>query len=106
MSGGVVYVLDDTGDFAENRCNLEMVGLGPVDRPEDVAELKDLIERHVRYTGSTVGRRILDEWESFLPRFVTVMPVEYKRVLEEKARLGARYHVEPPVGELVGVDHG
>ena len=106
MSGGVAYVLDEIGDFGENRCNCEMVELEPVRQPADVSELKALIERHVRYTGSSVGRRILDKWDAYLPRFVKVMPIEYKRVLEERARLGSRYEVEPPVGELVEVDNG
>jgi len=106
MSGGVAYVLDEAGDFAENRCNLEMVEVEPVDQAEDIAELRELIARHVRYTGSGVGRRILDRWEAYLPRFVKVMPIDYKRVLEERAKLGRRYHVQPLVGALAEVDNG
>ncbi len=106
MSGGVAYVFDEAGDFAENRCNLEMVEVESVDQAEDVAELRELIARHVRYTGSGVGRRILDGWEACLPRFVKVMPIDYKRVLQERAKLGRRYQVQPLVGALAEVDNG
>ncbi|HOW71712.1 MAG TPA: glutamate synthase-related protein [Phycisphaerae bacterium] len=86
MSGGIAYVFDETGDFARCRCNLEMVEIEAVTAEVDIAELRSLIERHVHYTGSTPGRRILDHWEECLPRFVKILPIEYKRVLEEQAR--------------------
>ncbi len=86
MSGGVAYVLDEIGDFGRYRCNLEMVELEKVEQPADVAELRGLIENHVTYTDSEVARRILAEWEMYLPRFVKVMPIDYKRVLDELAR--------------------
>jgi glutamate synthase (ferredoxin) len=104
MSGGVAYVLDEAGDFGQYRCNLEMVELEPVEDLEDIAELKDLIRRHLGYTGSAVAKRILDNWEIYLPRFVKVMPLEYKRVLLERAqKIQPR---EVPVEELVEVDNG
>ena len=80
MSGGVAYILDETGDFA-SRCNQQMVGL---EKPaqEDAVELRNLIGKHAELTGSRKAARILDQWESWLPRFVKVMPSDYKRVLE------------------------
>jgi glutamate synthase (ferredoxin) len=85
MSGGIAYVLDEQGDFARNRCNHEMVELERVEDPDDMAELRSLIEEHVRYTGSKRGDEILRNWEIYLPRFIKVMPIEYKRALEEMA---------------------
>jgi glutamate synthase (NADPH) large chain len=74
MSGGVAYVLDEQGDFGRFRCNLEMVSLEPVADPEDASELKSLIARHLEYTGSPVARRMLENWDTLLPRFVKIMP--------------------------------
>ncbi len=85
MSGGIAYVLDEAGDFEQYRCNLEMVELEKLAKSEDIAELRQLIEAHVRHTDSAVGKRILADWESYLPRFVKVIPIEYKRVLEQQA---------------------
>ncbi len=65
MSGGIAYVLDETGLF-DDRCNLGMVDLELVTDPDDELELKSMIERHVAYTGSAYGRRILDDWEAHL----------------------------------------
>ncbi len=86
MSGGVAYVLDEAGDFEENRCNTAMVGLEPVEQQDDIDELRHMIEQHVAYTESTVGQRILDRWDEVLPRFIKVMPHDYKRALEILAR--------------------
>ena len=83
MSGGVAYVWDRDGRFLE-RCNLELVELEPVADPQDIAELRELIELHVKYTGSTVGAQVLAQWEEILDQFKKVMPVDYKRVLLEK----------------------
>ncbi|MEE9275351.1 MAG: glutamate synthase large subunit [bacterium] len=80
MSGGVAYVLDEAGLF-ERSCNLELVDLEPLVAPEDVEELKTLIQSHVRFTGSAVGERILGEWEALLSKFVKVMPRDYKRAM-------------------------
>jgi glutamate synthase (ferredoxin) len=80
MSGGVAYVLDETGDFAKNRCNLEMVDLDPLEE-DDIEALRSMIEKHCAYTGSTVARRILDQWEDSLKKFIKVIPVDYKRAL-------------------------
>ncbi|HPF99474.1 MAG TPA: glutamate synthase large subunit [Kiritimatiellia bacterium] len=86
MSGGIAYVLDEQGDFAATRCNMEMVELDKVEDPTDIAELRSLIERHHRYTGSTVARRVLDNWAALLPKFAKIMPIDYKRALGIVAR--------------------
>ena len=85
MSGGIAYVLDETGDFGRHRCNLEMVTLEPLVQKEDIAELKDLIQKHWECTQSPVARRVLDGWEQILPRFVKIMPRDYKHALEQLA---------------------
>jgi glutamate synthase (ferredoxin) len=82
MSGGVAYVLDAAGDFAQDRCNTEMVDLEKVDSPDDIAELQAMLADHYRYTASTLAAHILDNWVAMLDKFVKVMPVEYKRALE------------------------
>ena len=83
MSGGVAYILDEVGDFGRHHCNLEMVELEDVAAPEDINELRDMIENHHRYTDSAVARRVLIDWEAMLGKFVKVMPVDYKRALEQ-----------------------
>jgi glutamate synthase (NADPH/NADH) large chain len=112
MSGGIAYVLDEDGDF-ERRCNLSMVELEPIPSEEramerishqsgdlethglvdladmtrfDEERLYRLIESHLHYTGSERARAILANWSDYLPKFVKVMPVEYRRALEEMAR--------------------
>lgn len=82
MSGGIAYVLDESGDFA-SRCNLEMVLLEKVEEPAEADQLRTLISRHLLYTDSTVGRRVLDRWNEYLPKFVRVIPKDYKRMLEQ-----------------------
>ena len=86
MSGGVAWVLDEAGDFAQ-RCNTELVGLGRVEDAADAAELKELVRRHAAATKSARAERMLAEWDSFLPLFVRVMPNDYRRVLEAQARM-------------------
>jgi glutamate synthase (ferredoxin) len=80
MSGGIAYVLDEAGDFA-TRCNMELVGIEKPDE-EDFATLKSAIEEHAINTKSTRAAKILAEWSSFAPKFVKVMPQDYKRVLQ------------------------
>ena len=99
MSGGVAYVLDEAGDFAENRCNREMVDIEPMTDPKDVAELRQMVENHLRYTQSGVAKRVLDAWEGMLRRFIKVMPVDYKRALG----VLARQQVAMPAAERVFV---
>jgi glutamate synthase (NADPH/NADH) large chain len=110
MSGGIAYVLDERGDF-EQRCNLAMVELEPIAEEDEALEqldhqggdlethglvdirhdmtrhdawrLRQLIARHVHYTDSARGRQILDNWRDYLPKFVKVMPVDYRRALQE-----------------------
>jgi glutamate synthase domain-containing protein 3 len=76
MSGGIAYVLDDDGTFA-TRCNAELVALEEPE-PDDVGLLRGLIGEHRRHTGSPVADRVLEEW----PRFVKVMPHDYKAALQ------------------------
>jgi len=88
MSGGMAYVLDAAGDFSR-RCNHELVDLEPVDTMEDRELVRSLIERHVAYTGSDHGARILHDWSRSVAMFVKVMPRDYRRVLETEARTAA-----------------
>lgn len=84
MSGGIAYVWDKDKDF-ERQCNMESYELEPVVDEADKEELKRLITNHEAYTGSTVAREVLDNWDSALGQFVKVMPTDYKRVLAEMA---------------------
>ncbi len=108
MSGGVAFVLDETGDFKQ-RCNLSMVELEPVEEevaaldatdalPEshgrvhfnhlnkaDELALREQIEKHLMYTGSERARLILEDWKAYLPKFIKVMPSDYRRALQERA---------------------
>ena len=113
MSGGIAYVLDEAGDF-EQRCNMSMVDLEPVEAEEeimrklsnqggdleshglvdvmsdmtshDAERLHQLIEKHARYTNSARAQEILLDWASYLPKFRKVMPVEYRRALAEMTK--------------------
>jgi len=80
MSGGIAYVLDEVGDFIEKRCNQEMVDFDPLDE-DDIDCLHEMIGKHCEYTESAVAKRILDNWEGSLGKFVKVIPVDYKRAL-------------------------
>ncbi|MCK5524753.1 MAG: glutamate synthase large subunit [Thiomargarita sp.] len=108
MSGGIAYVLDEIGNF-EQRCNLSMVELEPIVAEEialeknyhqsgdlethglvdvmhnmtgnDAIRLKTLIERHFKYTNSHRAKEILENWDEYLPKFVKIMPVDYRRAL-------------------------
>ena len=116
MSGGIAYVLDANGGFRE-RCNLAMVELEPIPEEDDALEaldhqggdlethgkvdissdmtrydalrLRRLIEKHAHYTGSSVAQAVLDNWNETLPKFVKVMPVDYRRALEDMKRAQA-----------------
>ena len=85
MSGGIAYVYDEEGDFSI-RCNTEMVALEEVVSTDDQQFLKSYIERHKECTNSSVADQILKDWASSLKKFVRVMPLEYRRVLEEQAQ--------------------
>jgi len=81
MSGGIAYVLDEVGDFA-SRCNIEMVELQSIDDPQEADEVKKMIHRHVDYTHSDLGQRVLTNWQVALPKLVKVMPRDYQRMLQ------------------------
>jgi glutamate synthase (ferredoxin) len=85
MSGGVAYILDEAGDFAEKRCNTEMVGLENIEDPAEAAELQEFIRRHAELTNSQRARDILADWDNALHKFVKVMPKDYKRVQQSLA---------------------
>ncbi len=82
MSGGIAYVYDVKAQFAD-RCNREMVDLDPVDA-DDARVLQDMIMKHYAYTGSTIARFVLDDFENQLKNFVKVFPADYKKVLQAK----------------------
>ncbi|MNJ72467.1 Ferredoxin-dependent glutamate synthase 1 [compost metagenome] len=75
-------MLDVEGDFAK-RCNLEMVLLENVEEQVEMEQLRMMISRHILYTDSTIGRKVLDHWNEMLPKFVRVIPSDYKRMLEQ-----------------------
>jgi glutamate synthase (NADPH/NADH) large chain/glutamate synthase (ferredoxin) len=85
MSGGVAFVLNELEKF-QSRCNLGMVELEKVTTAADKKTLHQMITSHFMHTGSRNAKRILDSWESMLPKFEKVMPVDYKRVLEERKK--------------------
>ncbi|HHB92560.1 MAG TPA: glutamate synthase large subunit [Thioploca sp.] len=98
MSGGISYVLDEIGDFSK-RCNMAMVELETVTKTDaeistlDVAmqnmladdemRLKTIITKHLQYTNSSRAKQILDNWDEYLPKFVKVMPIDYRRALTQ-----------------------
>jgi len=85
MSGGVAYVLDEIGDFC-SRCNLDTVTLEPLEEPHEIAGVKEMVQRHARYTHSELGWRVLAMWDELIPKFVKVMPKDYRRMLEAVKR--------------------
>jgi glutamate synthase domain-containing protein 3 len=90
MSGGVAYVYDPDGRNA-SRINPDMVDLEEVTEAEEAIDLKERIERHLEYTGSLSSQEILPNWKACLPKFIKVMPKDYKRALAEmRAAVGAK----------------
>lgn len=85
MSGGIAYVWDPQHRLLEN-CNLELVDLEKVEDVHEIAELKEWIEKHQNYTGSTRAAEILDSWDTSLAQFVKVMPRDYKKALQDLAQ--------------------
>ncbi|HTL18559.1 MAG TPA: glutamate synthase large subunit, partial [Patescibacteria group bacterium] len=81
MSGGVAYVLDETGDFPR-RCNQQMVSLEKIQDPDEIEEVWKMIQRHQTYTHSSRAAALLANWGQIVPKFVKVMPKDYKRVLQ------------------------
>jgi glutamate synthase (ferredoxin) len=86
MSGGVGYVLDETGEFP-SRCNLQMVGLEKLEDADEIEQVWKMIQRHQTYTRSARATAILSEWQHYVPKFVKVMPKDYKRVLQSIKRV-------------------
>jgi glutamate synthase (ferredoxin) len=101
MSGGIAYVLDAAGMF-KRRCNTQMVDLEPLADHEDVQLVRSLITRHVQYTGSELGSRVLQDFDALQSLFVKVMPRDYKRVLRAQA-VAAAAGREATFLELTGV---
>ncbi len=81
MSGGVAYILDESGDFA-SRCNQQMVGLETVVDKAEADSLYALVKQHADLTKSQKAFKVLALWDEMLPKFVKVMPKDYKRVLQ------------------------
>jgi len=86
MSGGIAYVLDESGVFAKKRCNCGMVDLEGLYDHVEIAEVLRMITRHYTFTGSTVAKRVIDQWYQLRPKFVKIMPRDYKRALERLQR--------------------
>jgi glutamate synthase (NADPH/NADH) large chain len=85
--------LDEDGQFPA-RCNMGMVELEPVASPEDKQTLRLMVEAHFRYTRSANASRVLESWDTMLPKFVKVMPSDYKRVLQERKTALAKEHAK------------
>ena len=86
MSGGVAYVLDEAGDFP-NRCNKQMIGLEKLEDAEEIETVRQMIKRHADYTRSQRAFKILALWDELVPKFVKVMPKDYKRMLQAIKRV-------------------
>ena len=85
MSGGIAYVYDVKGKFADN-CNKEMVDLDACEL-QDKNDLFIMLQKHFEYTGSTVAKFILDDLDNQLQHFAKVFPKDYKKVLSQKAQV-------------------
>jgi glutamate synthase (ferredoxin) len=85
MSGGIAYVLDEVGDFA-SRVNPQMVGLESFEDAEEIAKVRGMIERHLEFTGSARAKYVLGRWDALLPKFVRVMPKDFKRAVASLKR--------------------
>lgn len=102
MSGGIAYVLDMNRDF-EDKVNQEMVELSGLEDPTEIAFVRGLVEDHHHYTGSELAARILLDFNRALPRFVKVLPTDYKRVLmEEAAKAAEEKRAQYPLPILPG----
>ena len=80
MSGGVAYVLDEAGTFAA-RVNTQMVGIEKLESAKEIAEVRKLVQNHLNYTKSTRAKLLLDQWDLTVPKFVKILPKDYKRML-------------------------
>ena len=81
MSGGVAYVMDEAGSF-KGRCNTQMIGLEKLEDPTEINEVRQMIERHLKYTRSERAQTVLNNWPEHVGKFVKVMPKDYKRMLQ------------------------
>ena len=88
MSGGIAYVWDQHGSFPQ-MCNTGTFNLEALEQQDDIDELLQMLRNHLLYTGSTVAEKILSHWQTERSRFVKVMPIDYKRVLQEMAASAA-----------------
>lgn len=93
MSGGLAYVLNEDCNF-DYFCNMEMVELSLIEDSSDERELKGLISRHYDFTGSPRAKEILDNWSNYINKFLKVLPIEYKKVLDEEKLEALRKKVE------------
>ncbi|MDE0261337.1 MAG: glutamate synthase large subunit [Bryobacterales bacterium] len=84
MSGGIAFVLDEQGDFAERCLQNAEVDIDPFDDPADLRLVRNLLERHVAYTRSPKGQWVLEHWGSMAPRFKKIFPRELKRAIRER----------------------
>jgi glutamate synthase (NADPH/NADH) large chain len=89
MSGGISYVIDWDGQFI-NRCNFEMVALEHLEEEAETAEIRGMIEKHVQYTDSELGRNVLADWDHVVTKFVKIIPKDYKRMMEQIAKVQAQ----------------
>ena len=83
MSGGVAYVWNKDGNF-DYFCNMEMVELSLIEEASYRKELHELIRQHYLYTGSNLARTMLDDWNRYVDEFIQIVPIEYKKVLQEE----------------------
>ena len=83
MSGGVAYVWNKDGNF-DYFCNMEMVELSLIEEAGYRKELHELIRQHYLYTGSKLARTMLDDWNHYVDQFIQIVPIEYKKVLQEE----------------------
>jgi glutamate synthase (NADPH/NADH) large chain len=93
MSGGIAYVLNRNGNF-EYFCNKGLVELSPLEDRSDILEVQMMLNNHLLYTGSRVAENILSNWDEYLPMFVKVIPMEYRKVLEEQKLEALRRKLE------------
>jgi glutamate synthase (NADPH/NADH) large chain len=89
MSGGIAYVLDEAGDFV-SKVNAQMVGIERLETAAEAAAVRGMIEKHFQYTQSARARQVLDAWPAMMPKFVKIMPKDYKRILTHIDRAQAQ----------------
>jgi glutamate synthase (NADPH/NADH) large chain len=82
MSGGIAYVLADNKDEFKNLCNVEMIEFESLVDDQEISFLKDLVQNHFHYTNSAKAGFVLENWNDVLPKFVKVIPKDYKRMME------------------------